>query len=156
MRAGSVVTIRVNPRDSMSVVDLAKQSGLVMEGMSFAQMVSLTLSGCLEELRKKGIVPDREGFEYSQIVGPYLNQRNGKKLAITEQIHKMGSEFRVELTLPETPEVLPEFTSTARKEGATEEEENAMWARVKEIQDKGSDLTTMERLELAELERKLF
>ena len=101
MRAGSVVSIRVNPRDSMAVVDLMKQSGLLTQGMSFAQMVSIALSGCLEELRKSKAIPTREGYEYADVCGPYvMNVRNGRKLAITEQIHKIGSEFKVDLALP--------------------------------------------------------
>lgn len=142
MRAGSVVNIRVNPRDSMSVVDLVKQSGLAMEGMSFAQMVSLALSGCLEELRKRGVVPERSGFEYSEICRPYLQQRSGRKLAITEQIQSIGSEFKVELKLP-TPEPKP-----------TSEEEDAMWARAGYLQSR-EFLSAEEQLELNELIRKL-
>ena len=153
MRAGSVVNIRVNPRDSMSVVDLIRQGNVPnMEGMSFAQMVSITLSSCLEELRKKGVVPTREGYEYSEMVGPYLRHRNGRKLAITEQIHNMGSEFKVEMSLPAEP--LPEYPSASQRLGISQEEEDRMWARAGELQGK-ANLTVAERLELEELVQKL-
>jgi hypothetical protein len=155
MRAGSVVNIRVNPRDSMSVVDLIRQGNVPnMEGMSFAQMVSITLSSCLEELRKKGVVPTREGYEYSEMVGPYLRHRNGRKLAITEQIHNMGSEFKVEMTLPPTTQPEVAFPSASQRLGISEEEENRMWARAGELQGK-ANLTVVERLELEELVQKL-
>lgn len=97
MRAGSVASIRVNPRDSMSVVDIVKSTGMYVEGMSFPQMVSLALSGCLQALRDNGVIPDRQGFEYQEVMKGILNSgHGGKKLIIANRIHKQGSEFKVD------------------------------------------------------------
>ena len=118
-------------------------------------MVSLVLSGCLEEMRKKNVVPERTGFEYAEVCGPYVGgPRTGRKLAITEQIHNAGSDFRVNLTMPDTSEPLPEYPSARERLGISQEEEDRMWARAGELQGK-ANLTVAERLELEELVQKL-
>jgi hypothetical protein len=119
MRPGSVVSIRVNPKDSMSVVDLVKKSGLFVEGMSFPHMVSLALSGCLQALRDNGGVPERDGFEYLEICGPYVQnqQRNGRKLMIADAVHKAGSDFTIRLPTQEaSPNSAPTMPDTRTTE----------------------------------------
>lgn len=118
MRPGSVVSIRVNPKDSMSVVDLVKKSGLFVEGMSFPHMVSLALSGCLQALRDNGGVPDRDGFEYLEICGPYVQnqQRNGRKLMIADTVHKAGSDFTIRLPTQEAAHTPTPGTDTRTTE----------------------------------------
>lgn len=97
MMPGEVVKIRVNPRDCMSVVDVIKNTGLLTEGMSLPVAVSLTLSALLESARQAKLIPEREGFEYTEVMRPFSNKtRNPRKLAIT-QLHTMevGSELRI-------------------------------------------------------------
>jgi len=95
MKAGNVVSIRVNPTDCMAVVDVIKKTGVYTPGMSFAQMVSLALSGVLQTLRDTQLIPDREGWEYNELVGPYINKQNGRKLEVTKVINSIGSELKV-------------------------------------------------------------
>lgn len=134
MRAGSVASIRVNPRDSMSVVDVIKSTGMYVEGMSFPQMVSLALSGCLQALRDNKVIPDRQGFEYNEVMEGILNSgRGGKKLILADRIHKQGSEFKVtgiQLQPAEQREAPPnpqqaEQTSEQRQAGMIMKELNA-------------------------------
>ena len=66
-RSGNVVTIRVAPKDCMSIVDVVKASGIHTGGMSFSMLVSLALSSSMQTFRDQGIVPDREGWEYGKI-----------------------------------------------------------------------------------------
>lgn len=95
MRPGLVVTQRVNPKDCMSVVDVIKATGMNVRGMSFPAMVSLTLSSLLEQMRQQGIIPTRDGFEYLEIMQPYLGSgRNKRKLEITGTLHELGSRMR--------------------------------------------------------------
>lgn len=95
MRPGKVVTIRLNPRDCMGVLDVIDKAGLSIEGASFPALVSLALGSLLQTVRDEGVIPDRAGFEYSEMMAPYHGQRsNRRKLEITDTIHKAGSSIR--------------------------------------------------------------
>lgn len=87
-----VATIRVNPKDCMAVLDVMEAVGITIEGMSFPAMVSLTLSSLLQTARDNGQIPTRDGFEFSQMMAPYIGQRRTKKkLQIADAMHKLGS-----------------------------------------------------------------
>jgi hypothetical protein len=96
MKAGNVVSIRVNPRDTMTVIDLVESLGMPMHTLSFPAMVSLALSSCLQALRDQGTVPDRTGFEYNERTAGIVGVGQTKmKRAATEAILSTGSEFKV-------------------------------------------------------------
>lgn len=95
MRAGKVVNVRINPKDCMGVIDVVKKAGVYVPGMSFSQMVSLALSGMMQTLRDNEIIPDREGWEYLEMMGPYLTKQNGRKLEVTKVINSIGSALHV-------------------------------------------------------------
>ena len=67
MRAGNVVSIRVNPTDTLSVIDLMKELNMPMHTLSFPAMVSLALASSLQALREQGVIPERTGFEYNEM-----------------------------------------------------------------------------------------
>ena len=97
MRPGKVASIRVNPKDCMGVVDVVEAAGLRVEGMSFPAMVSLALGSLLQTMRDQGIIPDRAGFEYNEIMAPFHGSRRSKrKLEITDTIHKAGSGIKLQ------------------------------------------------------------
>ena len=96
MRPGIVATIRVNPKDCMAVLDVMDAVGITSEGMSFPAMASLTLSSLLQTARDNKQIPDRSGFEYAEMMQPYVNQpRTRRKLEITNALHQVGSEMRI-------------------------------------------------------------
>ena len=92
-RSGNVVTIRVAPKDCMSIVDVVKASGIHTGGMSFSMLVSLALSSSMQTFRDQGIVPDREGWEYGEIVGPFIKGEHTRKLVVAKTIATLGSEM---------------------------------------------------------------
>jgi hypothetical protein len=93
MRPGLVTSIRVNPKDCMSVIDVMDVTGLKSDGMSFSSMVSLAFSSLLATCRKNGVIPDRDGFEFTEMVGPYLNQSHKKKVHVSNVLRSMGSDI---------------------------------------------------------------
>src|SRR5258708_6907366 len=95
MSVGETVKIRVNPRDCMGVVDVINNTGMVTVGMSFPMACSLVLSSLLESARQAKLIPERDGFEYLEVMQQFSDKdKRKKKLAIT-QMHKMvGSELR--------------------------------------------------------------
>lgn len=141
MRAGLVATVRINPKDCMSVIDVMKKAGVNTNGMSFPAMVSLALSATLNGLRIEGLIPDRDGFEYLDMMQPYMNGRNARKLEITKTIHDAGSRMNISLpaehrevnpsapiqvmqaaNTPELREAKQEFTDLNNKREAFEDQ----------------------------------
>ncbi len=98
MRPGRVVYIRVNPKDCMSVVDVASKVGLLPPGTAFAQAVSIALSSALESFRQSGVIPVREGFEFSQMMSKFPSTAGEKRLralSIARALHSAGSDGQV-------------------------------------------------------------
>ena len=79
MRPGRVAQIRLNPKDCMTVVDIVNQAGGIKPSMSFAQAVSLALGCAFETFRKKGVVPDRDGFEFNDMMQPFPDTTRGRR-----------------------------------------------------------------------------
>lgn len=96
MLPGEIARIRVNPRDCMGVVDVLKNTGMYTEGMSFSAGTSLVFSALLESARQAGLIPMRDGFEYTEMMQPFLDKSRGKKkLEITRLTALTGSELQV-------------------------------------------------------------
>lgn len=111
MKPGDVVRIRVNPRDSMSVADLVNKIGFNYTGMSFSQACAIALSSLLETMRSAGHLPERDGFEYDELMKPFgLRQRTARKHAITKTFGNIGPEFKVP-AIPTTQEPQLEVTA---------------------------------------------
>ena len=92
INSGNVVTLRVNPKDSMSIVDLLKYLDVPLHNLSFNQAVKIALSSALASFRAQGILPEHDGFDYTQVMSPFassLHARRGKKLI---SAHVLNSE----------------------------------------------------------------
>ena len=89
MRAGKVVSMRVNPADCMSVIDVLEDAGFNLSQLGFSNAVSIVLSMLLEDRRSKGLIQRRLGFEYMNMMGK-LNQSKGNtkiKTAISDGLY---------------------------------------------------------------------
>jgi hypothetical protein len=95
MKPGQIARVRVNPTDCMAVVDVIKTAGVYVPGMSFSSAVSLALSSLLQTMKDHGIIPDRTGFEYGEIMSAFAQGRNGRKLEINKAIQELGSSIKV-------------------------------------------------------------
>lgn len=98
MRAGLVVTIRVNPKDCQSILDLIDAVGFPRIGQSFSMLTGIALSSMLESFRTSGAIPEPDAFEYLNRMSQYIGQkRTAKKLQIAKAVHEVGSGFRAPL-----------------------------------------------------------
>ena len=105
MTPGIVVTIRINPKDAMAVIDCLDFLGIPKHNLSFSQAAKLVLSSALESYRQQGTVPIRTGFEYSQMVEPFNRggfASRGAKLATAKLLR--GEHIQPEPIIPETYE----------------------------------------------------
>lgn len=95
LRAGIVTSIRVNPEDCQSVLDLLEHAGMKIDGMSFAGMVSLALSSSLQTFRDQKVIPEPDPFEYLNRLQPFLGGNNKRKQAITTSLAEAGAKVKV-------------------------------------------------------------
>ena len=105
MTPGLVISIRVNPKDVMAVIDVLDYLGIPKANLSFAQATKLVLASALESFRQQGIVPNRSGFEYSKMIEPFEQQNfnsRGAKLKSAKMLRQPGVEVRP--VVEETPE----------------------------------------------------
>lgn len=93
LKAGLVISLRINPKDCMSVVDVLAKTGTVIPGMSFSAMTALALSSLLETMRQQGKIPTRDGFEFSEMMTPYLSGKHARKVATAKALEGLGSDF---------------------------------------------------------------
>lgn len=109
MKAGIVVTIRVNPRDCQSILDLMDMLHMRRDGHSFSHLTSMSLSSLLETMRVEGKLPEPDPYQFGDRLSAYVGQpRTSKKLQTAKVISDMGSQFRAP-TLQKVPTV-PKFT----------------------------------------------
>ena len=101
MKRGVVVHLRLNPEDAMGSIDVLKAAGISTFGMGLGMVARLALSGLLEAARKNEIIPRRDGFEYDQMISPYLNTSQASKLQVAE-IVESAENHRVAFDLPAT------------------------------------------------------
>lgn len=97
MKAGRVVYIRVNPKDCMSCIDVCQKVATVTKGMSYAQLVSMALATLLETMRANHVIPNRDGFEYNEMMQPWSDGKGNTKLKVqlNKAVELQGSEFIV-------------------------------------------------------------
>jgi len=105
---GRVVHIRLNPRDCISCVDTCDKLKVNSVGMSFAQVVKIALSSAMESFRVNGIIPNRGGFEFTELVTNRFNEAgagaHGNAIKITEAIMAQGDNYQPAPIVPETRE----------------------------------------------------
>ncbi len=112
MRAGIVATIRVNPKDCQSVLDVMYQVGINTNGMSFPQLVSLAFASMLETNRMAGILPEPDEFQYLNRLGSFIGQqRTSKKLAVAKTLADIGPKVKV-VTLAMPKEAVQPLTQS--------------------------------------------
>lgn len=116
---GIVVRIRVSPRDCMTVADLAASSQLMVQGMSFSSAVSTVFSALCQAAREMGAAPERDGFEFTEMMKLFSGTDHKKKLDITNAVTSAGSEFRVRaVNMPLAP-ALRRFAEGAKGSSTT-------------------------------------
>ena len=81
-----VVQFRLNTEDVMGCIDVLNLSDINKDGMSMAMVCRLVLSSFLQGARDKGMIPKREGYEYTDMVAQFSKASHGKKIALTNNL----------------------------------------------------------------------
>lgn len=67
----------------MGCIDLVQRAGVPTAGMSLAMVARLALSACIQAARDTGTIPNRDGFEYNDMIAPFSQASQSKKLQVT-------------------------------------------------------------------------
>lgn len=96
IRGGRVATLRIRPADCMTIADLARLFNIPIDSgaVSFAAATSNVLANVCEYFRKQGVVPSRDGFEYTEVM---------KAFPQDARMTKMGYQYSEALYTQERP-----------------------------------------------------
>lgn len=108
MKGGIVSTIRINPTDAQSILDVLEKAGVRTAGMSFAAMTALAMSSLLESARRDKIIPEPDPFQYLNRIGPYIKAKHSRKLQVTAVLHNAGATLQAPPIAASIPEPMPE------------------------------------------------
>lgn len=89
-KSGKVVTMRISTEDCMGVIDVCNQAGYTVSGMSFPAVVSQAIKVMVAGYKKMGVIPDRTGFEYADMMKPFMYgiPRGQAVAALTDRVDK--------------------------------------------------------------------
>jgi hypothetical protein len=78
---GRVVRVRLSPADCMRVVDSLKVMGVENKRgeLSFSQAVKMVLESCLVALERDKIIPERDGFEFLDMMKGFPDRQEAIK-----------------------------------------------------------------------------
>lgn len=80
---GEVIRLRLAPREVMSCIDCVEAAGVKLPaGTSMAQVVKRGVMIALNTLREEKAIPTREGYEYLEMVQPYLSGDRVSKIEV--------------------------------------------------------------------------
>ncbi len=100
---GHIARIRLSPKDCMSVVDTLDHLGIATANLSFATAVKLVMSAALESFRQQGIIKERSGFEYSEVMAPFLHNSTPHTVKLVSSALVTGEHVQIKPVIPEDP-----------------------------------------------------
>ena len=161
---GFITRIRLSPRDVMSCIDAVNTVGVDMQGMSLSATVKRGISIALATLRAEKVLPERDGFEYSQMIAPYTNITKVEKIAVG---HRLVMQEQREEAMDVPPAAIHSRTrpTTSRTELTKEEVEKAtrrrrLFPRLQELQFRAEhdkeNFSKKDQVELKRLEGEIL
>lgn len=115
MRPGKVVTIRVNPIDCMSVIDVLDAANVPYSNMSYASMVSLALATLIQSAKNSHIIREPDPFQYGQVMARYADStRSRTKLLANENMQMMRANFEAPAIVQKSPSTMQSFTPSTQ------------------------------------------
>lgn len=99
---GEVVRVRLAYYDVLAAIDIVDRLDLFVPGMSLSQCVSLAIKATFESCRHSGVVPVREGTEYTEMVSRFPRgfqesaRAKGRQMDIAKSLERgLGENNRV-------------------------------------------------------------
>lgn len=146
-RPGEVVSIRINPKDCLGILDLMDATKVSVANKSFPQMVSTALAGFIQAARDNQVIPaEPDMFQYGPRMQRYTNRKSSDAGSIASVMN--GARF----VQPQSEEPEVKFKPTADQRRAV--------TRMQELEVKKEHApdtwTHNDELEYKECERVAF
>lgn len=101
---GEVVQVRINPRSLLTLISAAEAVTRLPAGTSLATCVSQGIVVLVETILASGVIPEPDGFRYSEVVGRYKKQPHRmKKLANANIGHLAAANRAADQLEPRLP-----------------------------------------------------
>ena len=108
MKAGMVTTVRISPKDCISILDILDVAQVRRDNMSFASCTSLALSSLIGMARQAGIIEEPDGFAFLDKVGPYRDGKNNKVKRLTSNsLYLAAQHGSAAISLPRVNTSMP-------------------------------------------------
>lgn len=108
LKGGMTPTIRISPKDCLSILDVLDVAGIDRRTMSFASCTSLALSSLIGMAQRAGIIEMPDGFAYLERVGPYHGQKNDKRKRVaSNNLYERSMRGGVAVSLPPVNQSMP-------------------------------------------------
>ena len=101
MKPGKVLTLRVRPEDILTAFDIVAQTGAAPQNYSLATIVNSALGISFATLRKLNLVPEREGFEYNEVLNSWNAARAARSVQLENTTLLNSSPLKPLTTQPE-------------------------------------------------------
>lgn len=92
MKPGKVATIRLRPEDCMSIVDILELAKINTNGMTFAAACSAAVGVAMATLRDNGVLPTRQGFEYTDMMSRFIDRPKTRALKLSPGFSELAVE----------------------------------------------------------------
>ena len=110
MTPGERISMRVKPRELMASVDILKAVGVDIQGVSVSELVRLAFNVLVESAIKNKQIPERDGFEYTELLAPFKRANLRTKVAVGQTI-ALAELHRAAAGLPPAFGSLPQPTT---------------------------------------------
>ena len=152
-----VLHIRLNPEDMLGCIDVLKSVEAATAGMSMNQAVRAALQVMLNTLRQQGTIPNRAGFEYNEMIAPFSQVTQVRKLQ-TLAINTNMELARVQNDLPASPLSMSTMHAIIEDSPAVKRQKGKLLSRIMELDGKKSidplNFGTEEEQELVRIQRE--
>lgn len=110
------MSLRVQPLDAMSCVDVCSVSGITTSNLSIAMVTKLALAILLESQRQAGNIPRRDGFEFSTMMEPFTKPNISSRAAKLKHANVLSQPKAI-------PDLLEQIEPYERKQRRVQYEE---------------------------------
>lgn len=76
MRPSKTLSIRIRPSDFMAALDILEKCNVSYYNTSMAQVIHLAMGIAFNTMRQTGIIPERDGFEYNEMLTRWKKQQH--------------------------------------------------------------------------------
>ncbi|MFI5423123.1 MAG: hypothetical protein ACHQWH_04205 [Nitrososphaerales archaeon] len=77
-KIGKAMYIRVSPKNCMAICDALKLAGLQPSDFTFSSATARVLDMLLAGLIRDGVIPERDGFEFLNMMGEFVQQNRAQ------------------------------------------------------------------------------